>query len=93
MQPRTERLLDELGFFHRLERAQTQHRSSHTLRKAMHQWFDAFRTLRFIHLARRHHPDRPLTPMLDELYGSSDHLDLLKRRERQAGHTFGLAES
>ena len=93
MQPRTERLLDELGFFHRLERAQTQHRSPHTLRKAMHQWFDAFRTLRFIHLARRHHPDRPLTPMLDELYGSSDHLDLLKRRERQAGHTFGLAES
>ena len=93
MQPRTQRLLEELGFFHRLERAQTQYRAPHTLRKAMHQWFDAFRTLRFIHLARRYHPDRPLTPMLDELYGSGDHLALLKHRERQARRTFGLQES
>lgn len=86
----TRRLLEELGFFHRLESAQARHRHPHTLRKAMHQWFDAFRTLRFIHLARRYHPDRPLAPMLGELYGRGDLLALLKHRERHAGRTYGV---
>ena len=90
MQSRTRLLLDDLGFFHRLKRAEAQTRRRHTLRKAMHQWFDAFRTLRFIHLARRHHPDRPLIPMLDTLYGSGDHLALLQQRQRLAERTFGV---
>ena len=90
VQPRTRRLLDELGFFRRLERARAQCRRPDTLRKAMHQWFDAFRTLRFIHLARRYHPDRPLIPMLDDLYGNGDHLALLSKREQLAERTFGL---
>lgn len=89
-QPRTRGLLEDLGFFRRLEGAKLRTRHPQTLRNAMHQWFDAFRTLRFIHLARRHHPDRPLSPMLGELYGAGDHLVLLKRRERQADRTFGI---
>ena len=90
MQPRTHRLLDELGLFHRLERAQAQYRNPQSLRKAMHQWFDAFRTLRFIHLARRYHPDPPLAPTLAKLYGSGDHLALLRKRERQTDRTLGV---
>ena len=90
IQTRTHRLLEELGFFHRLERAKAQHRHRHTLRKSMHQWFDAFRTLRFIHLARVYHPDRSLTSMLDELYGRGDQLALLTHRDRQTEQTFGV---
>ena len=90
VQSLTRSVLEELGFFHRLERAQAQYRRPQSLRKAMHQWFDAFRTLRFIHLARRWRPDRPLIPMLDELYGKVDHLSLLKHHERQADRKFGV---
>ena len=90
IQSHTHRLLEELGFFRRLESAQAQYRHPHRLRRAMHEWFDAFRTLRFIHLSRRHHPDRPLAPMLNELYGSGEHLALLQHRERQAQRTFGV---
>ena len=90
IQSRTRHLLEELGFFRQLESAQARHRHPHTLRKAMHQWFDAFRTLRFIHLARRYHPDRPLAPMLADLYGRGDHLALLQHRERHADRTFGV---
>lgn len=90
VQSRTQALLEELGFFRMFAKAQAGHKHSHTLRKALHQWFDALRTLRFIHLARRHHPDRPLAPMLDGLFGKTDHLALLKQRERQARPTFGV---
>ena len=90
IQSRTRLVLEELGFFRQLESAQARHRHPHTLRKAMHEWFDAFRTLRFIHLARHYHPDRPLAPMLDDLYGRGDHLTLLKHRERGAERTFGV---
>lgn len=90
IQSRTRSLLEELGFFHRLERAKAQYRHPETLRKAMHQWFDAFRTLRFIHLARRWHPDRPLKSTLDGVYGKRDHLLLLKQREQRTNRTFGV---
>ena len=86
----TQALLEELGFFRRLVEARARHKHPNTLRKALHQWFDAFRTLRFMHLARRYHPDRPLVPMLDDLYGKADHLAVLKERERRAKPTFGV---
>lgn len=90
IRPRSRHLLEEIGFFHRLERAKAQYRHPQTLRKAMHQWFDAFRTLRFIHLARRWNPDRPLKSTLDELYGNRDHLSLMKQREQRTNRTFGV---
>ena len=71
-------------------KAQARHRRPHTLRKALHQWFDALRTLRFLHLARRYHPDRPLMPMLDSLFGKADHLAVLKAREGRAMPRFGV---
>ena len=90
VQPRTRALLDDLGFFQMFARAQAHHRRPHTLRKALHQWFDALRTLRFLHLARRYHPDRPLMPMLDSLFGKADHLAVLKAREGRAMPRFGV---
>ncbi len=86
---RTRQLLEELGFFHRLVRAKAQHRHPHTLRKALHQWFDALRTLRFIHLARRYHSDRPLLPMLDGLFGETSHLTNLREREYKVPRIVG----
>ncbi|MCY4427506.1 MAG: hypothetical protein OXC05_10825 [Halieaceae bacterium] len=77
----TAALLDELGFQHFIERARRQRRHPETLRKATHQWFDGLRTLRFIHLARRHYPDQPLSASLDELLGPVDHLQRLKELE------------
>ncbi len=90
VQARTRALLEELGFFRQLESARRRTRQPHTLRKALHQWFDALRTLRFIHLARRHHPDRPLAAILEHLFGNVDHLALLKLRERQAETRYGV---
>ncbi len=90
---RTRRLLEELGYYRQLESARVRIRHSHTLSKAMHQWFDGFRTLRFIHLARRHHPDRPLAPTLAELYGPGDPAALLNRlrqRQRHSDRAFGV---
>ena len=53
-------VLAALGFFDALHAAQRQQRNPDTLRKALHQWFDGFRTLRFVHECRRFHPDAPL---------------------------------
>ena len=87
---RTRQLLEELGFFRHLNSAQARHRHTHTLRKSLHQWFDALRTLRFIHLARRHHPDRPLLPTLDGLFGKGDHLANFRAREIESSRKLGV---
>ena len=76
-------LLEELGYSRFRAQAQRQHRRPETLRKATHQWFDGLRTLRFIHLARRFHPDRPLADSLNRLFGPIDHLNHLKALERE----------
>ena len=88
--PQTQNLLEALGFFRHLNSARGRHRHPHTLRKSLHQWFDALRTLRFIHLARRYHPDRPLTPMLDELFGKADHLPAFRARDSERMRILGL---
>jgi hypothetical protein len=62
-------VLHEFGFFHMLENARRQQRSPATLRKALHQWFDGFRTLRFIHECRRFHEDAPLLGTLAGVFG------------------------
>lgn len=74
-------LLEELGYPRFRTQAQRQHRRPETLRKATHQWFDGLRTLRFIHLARRFHPDQPLAKSLNRLFGPIDHLAHLKALE------------
>ena len=40
-------------------------------RRAIHTWFDAFRTLKFVHAARDEFPDTPLLQTLETLYGGS----------------------
>ena len=77
-------LLEELGYARFRTQAQRQHRRPDTLRKATHQWFDGLRTLRFIHCARRFHPDQPLAESLNRLFGPIDHLAHLKALERDA---------
>ena len=39
--------------------------------RATHTWFDAFRTLKFVHAAREEFPDTPLLHTLERLYGGS----------------------
>lgn len=75
-------LLEELGYLRFRTQAQRQRRRPETLRKATHEWFDGLRTLRFIHLARRFHPDQPLAESLNRLFGAVDHLAHLKALER-----------
>ena len=75
-------LLEELGYPRFRTQAQRQRRRPETLRKATHEWFDGLRTLRFIHLARRFHPDQPLAESLTRLFGAVDHLAHLKALER-----------
>lgn len=75
-------LLEELGYRSFRTQAQRQHRRPETLRKATHEWFDGLRTLRFIHLARRFHPDQSLAESLNRLFGAVDHLAHLKALER-----------
>ena len=61
--------LQTLDFFAALGNAKRQHHRPGTLVKALHQWFDGFRTLRFIHECRRHHPDEPLLESLAATIG------------------------
>ena len=49
-------LLDAIGY-----RPKRDHRATHT-------WFDAFRTLKFVHAARDEFPDTPLLQTLETLY-------------------------
>ena len=75
-------LLEELGYPRFRTQALRQYRRPETLRKATHQWFDGLRTLRFVHLTRRFHPDQPLIESLNSLFGPIDHLAHLKALER-----------
>jgi hypothetical protein len=64
--------LAALGFFDALHAAQRQQRNPDTLRKALHQWFDGFRTLRFVHECRRFHPDAPLLDSLASILATDN---------------------
>ena len=65
-----DKALQTLGFFKFFARAQRQFKSPTTLQKALHQWLDAFRTLRFIHEIRHEYPDAPLLDTLHFLLGT-----------------------
>lgn len=79
-----DKALQVLGFFEFFTRAQQQFKSSSTLHKALHQWLDGFRSLRFIHEIRHEYPDVPLLETLGLLLGtrSGDYLDQLRNLER-----------
>jgi len=61
-------ILDELGFGTFFTQAQAQYTKTPNLHKAIADWFDGFRTLRFIHECRRHFPDAPLRNTLGQLF-------------------------
>lgn len=68
VEPNALQILDELGFARFFADATRQYTKPGTLRKAMNDWFDGFRTLRFIHECRRHYPDTPLLESLAQLF-------------------------
>lgn len=53
-------LLKRLGVPGAVVRLRKNHRSTHTLQRAMHEWFDALKTVRFLNEARHFHADEPL---------------------------------
>ena len=53
-------LLYELGWLRVVKNLATKYADANRRHKAIHDWFDALRTLRFIHLARRFYPDQPM---------------------------------
>lgn len=68
LDPKARQILDELGFAGFFRRAHAQYANPDNLRKAITDWFDGFRTLRFVHMCRRHYPDTRLLATLAHLY-------------------------
>ncbi len=60
-------LLDNLDWPEVATRFLTQHRHAPARRKAFHDWFDAFRTLKFVRAAEHMHPPLPLHQAQAEL--------------------------
>ncbi len=63
-----EPILQTLGLQTHFAKAVDQYKTQSNLDKALHDWFDGLRTLRFIHQCRSRHPDEPLTHSLVELF-------------------------
>ncbi len=55
-------LLKRLGLPTVLEKLQTNHPNGAAQRRAVHEWFDALKVVRFLNEARHFHPDEPLLP-------------------------------
>ena len=62
--PRTERLLASVKLREFLKRLEQQSAPPPERLRALHHWFDALRTLRFIHAARRYYPDKPIDDLI-----------------------------
>jgi len=60
-------LLKRLGVPAALDRLQTNHRSTPHLQRAVHEWFDALKTVRFLNEARHFHADEPLIAQIEQL--------------------------
>jgi len=60
-------LLKRLGLPAALTRLQANHKSQSTLIRAIHEWFDALKTVRFLNEARHFHADEPLAHQLEHL--------------------------
>ncbi len=65
--PAAATILSTLNFPRIADRLHSQHRTVGQRRKALHDWFDARRTLRFVHETRRYWPDAPLLASLRKL--------------------------
>lgn len=83
-------ILDELGLPKFLASMRRQYKRPETQLRALHQWFDAFRSLRFVHVARRFYADVPLAGTLDALLGRCDHSAKLIEIERRGPRWFGV---
>lgn len=67
LSPQVQSILDTLGFAKVVHQIEHQYPPGPQRRVALHDWFDAFKTLRFIHEARRFHVDEPLLYTLPKL--------------------------
>jgi len=71
---KVDEILTELGLQRVLPRLTDTSTSPNQRQRVANEWFDGLRTLRFIHLARRFHPDKSL---LETLLGEAQELRLL----------------
>ena len=60
-------LLKRLGVPGALVRLQKNHRTAGGLRRAVHEWFDALKIVRFLNEARHFHADEPLVQQIEHL--------------------------
>ena len=70
-------LLEELGGAAFLAKAAQQYSPGAQLQRALREWFDALKTLRFIHACRRYHPDTPLLAALAAQFACPPHRESL----------------
>jgi len=68
---RVTQILSTLGLDEAIANIDRQSPSESQRQRALHDWFDAFRTMRFLHEARRFFPDAPLLTSLAERSWSS----------------------
>ena len=60
-------LLKRLGLPTVLKKLQSNHPTAPALQRALHEWFDALKIVRFLNEARHFHPDEPLMAQADSL--------------------------
>ena len=65
-------LVKRLGVSNALLRLRRNHPTSDGLRRALHEWFDALKIVRFLNAARHFHPDEPLLATLSSLMDEHD---------------------
>ncbi len=90
--PRANKILSALGFFDFFHPARQQHRAGGALTLALHQWFDALKTLRFVHLALAHQPKETIEACLAARFGTHDstRYTTLLRRSLPVPRTNGI---
>ena len=74
-------LLKSLGVPNALLRLRKNHRNKHGLMRAMHEWFDALKTIRFLNAARHFHQDESLLDQRAHLQRLLSHKPSQKRLE------------
>jgi len=60
--PDIAQLLKHLNLASALAQLRANHHNNAALRRALHEWFDALKAVRFLNAARRFHPDTPVLP-------------------------------
>ncbi|MEM7219240.1 MAG: hypothetical protein AAF515_12820 [Pseudomonadota bacterium] len=82
-------VLKRLGFPAAFERLQGAHSDTQRLRRAVWEWFDAGKTIRFLNECRHFHPD---VPLIDQLPAGDDYATLCEAWESARAETLhGLA--